>query len=599
VWYNIDMNIFEFTQGQLTTYPSTEIELYGTRPFNQHQLLNTIAAYTDSHYTSSEYDELGRRKPFFNIVNRILHKQRTAEDIDTKNVELSTKKPQHYAKSLLMSVANKKWMKVNRFAHTLNEMTETRGKNGGVLVKWVQDHVEVVDLLTTITDPTDIASGVKIQELRMNPAELMATKDKGWENQEDAITMDRENDTKEDGLNPITDYIKVYVIEGVLPKSMIDEEAKEFDYSEQMHVITLFTETDADTDTERQSGITLYQTEKKDSPYKYLPYEVFSGRSLGRGMVEQSLQAQIAINETVINEKNTMDIAGKALLAQPAGNGLDGNNFIKDYADGSIFEYNVAPPQLINATPSSLGYNRTIIDGWRTQVNDQTSVQDVNTGNMPASATFRGMALQNQEANSLFELRREEMGIFLQEIYQDWVIPHLKKWIKTQDFLELELSSEEMQRVISDYSYNKARRVVDKKYFAGEYNDVEPGTKFMQMAVDTEMEAERIKQELKTSKKNWLKSNDKYLDGIEYDLDILITDEQQIKQVYLSNQVDLLNTYLANKEAFANDPNAMKQYNSIQETLGLPHLETIDAEVQPAQELQSAPVELEATEATV
>lgn len=607
MWYNVSMNIYEFTKAQVTSYPMTEIELYGTRQFNQYNLLNTISAYTDSHYTTSEYDDLGRRKPFRNIVNRILHKQRTAEDIDTKNVELSTTKPQHYAKSLLMTVANDKWMKVQRFAHTLNEMTEHRGRDGGVLVKWVTDHVEVVDLLTTITDPTDILSGVKIQTLRMNPAELIATKkERGWGTgdfkgsiEESIMNSQEKGDVKEDGMNPITDYIDVYVIEGVLPDTMFDEDASMFDYSEQMHVITLFTEEGEDDKDENQSGLTLYRTVKSKSPYKWLPYEKVSGRSLGRGMVEASMQAQISINESVINEKNTMDVAGKALFAQPAGNGLEGNNFIQDYVDGSIFDFNITAPQLVNATPSSLGYHKTIQDGWQQQANDQTSVHDANTGNMPASATFRGMALANQEANSIFELRREEMGIFLQEIYQDWIIPYLKKWVKKQDFLEMELSQDEMQKVVNDYAYNTAREKVDARYFAGDYNDVEPGTKFMQMAVDTEIEAQNIKDNLKVSKKNWLKSGDDYLDGIEFDLDIIVTDEQRIKQVYLSNQVDILNTYLANREAFASDPNAMKMYNQIQETLGLSPLDAIDAEVQPAQEVQTSQVQLEATNPTI
>ena len=131
------MNIYEYTQGQITSYPTRTIELYNTRQFNQYDLLNQIAAYTDSHYTSGQFDDLGRRKPFHNISNRILHKQRTAEDIDTKDIQLTTTRPDHYAKSLLMSVANKKWMKMVNFPLTLNKMTKNRGEQGGVLVKKV------------------------------------------------------------------------------------------------------------------------------------------------------------------------------------------------------------------------------------------------------------------------------------------------------------------------------------------------------------------------------------------------------------------------------------------------------------------------------
>jgi len=595
------MNIYEYTQGQITSYPHRTIELYGVRQFNQHDLLQRIAAYSDSHYTSSMYDDLGRRKPFYNINQRILHKQRTAEDIDTKDMSITTTRPAHYAKSLLISTANKAWMKRVNFAKTLNKMTEYRGRDGGLLVKRVMNDgvldIEIVDLLTTITDPTDIPSGVKIQTMLMNPAELVDMKKRGWENVEDAIVLGTQtvDDVKKEGSNPSTEYIKVYVVEGVLPRNMVDAEAEDFTYSNQMHVITLYTTEDGDGN-EKQEGITLYSTEKKASDFKYLPYEEVSGRSLGRGMVEQSFEAQMAINEVVINEKNTMEIASKSILVQPQGNGFTANNILTDVHDGSVLDYNIQAPTVLNSTPSSLGYNQTLLSSWQRQVSDQTSVQDVNTGNMPASATFRGMALQNQEANSIFELRREEMAIFLKEIYQDWIIPYLKEWVSTTEFLELELSPETMEKVINDYAYTKAKKKTHKRYFEGAYDKAEVGTKFLTMALDTEVEAQRIKSELKSSNKRWLKTNSSYLKDVEFQLDIVITDEQRVKQVYLANQIDILNTYLANKQAFMSDPNAMKMYNQIQQSLGLSPLENIEEEIQPNQEAQAQPVELESLE---
>lgn len=585
------MNIYEYVQGQITTYPNREIELYGHRQFNQHDLLEQIAAYTDSYYLSGMTDDLGRRKPFYNIVNKILHKQRTAEDIDTKDIKLSTTRPMHYAKSMLMTVANKKWMKETNFAKTLNEMTEFRGRDGGLLVKWVQDHLEVVPLLTTITDPTDIQSGTKISEMKYNAAELLEMSKQGWENLQEAIIMCKEyknDDVQENGANPSDDYITVYIVDGVMPKSYIDENAGEYDYCRQMHVITLYSVED-DKGNDKTTGLTLFATELSKDLYKYLPYEKVSGRSLGRGMVEQSMESQMAVNESVINEKNTMDIASKAILTQPTGNGLNATNVLKVH-DGVVLDYNIQAPNLMQATPSSLGLHAGMQDRWMQQQAGETSVRDVNTGNMPASATFRGMALQNQEANSLFELRREEMDIFLQEIYRDWVIPHLKKWVKTKDFLELELSSEEMQKVLTDYAYKTARKVVDDKYFNGDYDDAPAGTKFLQMSLDTEIEADRVLNNLKTQGKNWIKSDSKYLDGIEFELDILITGEQQMQQVYLSNQVDALNTYLANSQLIAQDPNAQRQLNQIFETMGLPHIDPTEAQAVP----QGAPVELEA-----
>ena len=584
--------IYEYVQAQITSYPQKALDLK-YRSFNQYDTLNQIVAYTDSHYTSGQIDERNRRKPFFNISNRILHKQRTAEDIDTKDINLTTQRPDHYAKSMLMSVANKKWMKLTNFPLTLNKMTETRGRFGGLLVKKVIKDgmvtIEVADLSQLITDPVDIASGTKIDPQKYNAAELIDMKKSGWENIEEAIALNEMNDSTDN-----TDYIDVYIIDGVLPRTYKDENAEKNEYSHQMHVITLSTTLDDNGD-EKTEGITLYCSETKENVYKYLPYENVSGRSLGRGMVEQSFEAQMSINEIIINEKNTMDVTGKALATAQGGSGIEGSNLLDGYVDGTVIKDDTGTLKPFQFQANNISYNQTMRQAWTNNNDGQASVLDVNTGDMPASATFRGQALQNQNADALFGLRREEMGIFLQEIYRDWIIPYLKKWVKTQEFMEMELSAEDMQRVIEDYSYNVGQNLATKRYFEGKYDDAVAGTKFQQMALDADFEAQAVRDQLRSGDKNWIKSDSKYLDGIEFDLDILITDEQVNKQVFLSNQVDALNSYLANVQIIQQDPNAQKQMNSILNTMGQPQLQAMDAPVE--EEGQAIDVEASINEA--
>ena len=584
--------IYEYVQAQITSYPQKALDLK-YRSFNQYDTLNQIVAYTDSHYTSGQIDERNRRKPFFNISNRILHKQRTAEDIDTKDINLTTQRPDHYAKSMLMSVANKKWMKLTNFPLTLNKMTETRGRFGGLLVKKVIKDgmvtIEVADLSQLITDPVDIASGTKIDPQKYNASELIDMKKSGWYNIDEAIALNEMDDSTDN-----TDYIDVYIIDGVLPRTYKDENAEKNEYSHQMHVITLSTTLDDNGD-EKTEGITLYCSETKENVYKYLPYENVSGRSLGRGMVEQSFEAQMSINEIIINEKNTMDVTGKALATVQGGSGIKGSNILDGYVDGTVIEDTTGTLKPFQFQANNISYNQTMRQAWTNNNDGQASVLDVNTGDMPASATFRGQALQNQNADALFGLRREEMGIFLQEIYRDWIIPYLKKWVKTQEFMEMELSAEDMQRVIEDYSYNVGQNLATKRYFEGKYDDAVAGTKFQQMALDADFEAQAVRDQLRSGDKNWIKSDSKYLDGIEFDLDILITDEQVNKQVFLSNQVDALNSYFANLQTLRQDPNAQKQYNAILNTMGQPQLQAMDAPVE--EEGQAIDVEASINEA--
>ena len=587
------MDIYKYINQQIQEYPTNTVDRDG-HSFNQYYTLKKITAYIESRYLSGKYDALGRRKPFYNINGRLLNKQRTAEDIDTKDIQLTTTKPDHYAKSLLMTVANKKWMKKVNFAKTLNEMTKKRGEHGGVLVKKVMNDgildIDVVDLTKVITDPTDIESGVKIDPQVYNIAELLEMKKTaGWGigdfegSIEDSIEDSKAD--KDDGQN--TEYITVYVVDGVLPRTFIDEDADELDFSNQMHVITLFGSDEASA-----KGHTLFSAERKENVYKYLPYQLLSDRSLGLGVVEDSFEAQECINEAKINERNALDVASRAILQQREGNSSS-QNIYTDMIDGDFLLYSQEPATLLNSTPASLGYHKNVIEDWKGQISDQRSVLDSNTGNMPASATFRGMALQNQEANSVFELRREEMGIFIKELYTDWIIPFLKTWIKKQEFIEGELSSDEMQRVLEDYAYKTARKTVDEKYFNGDYNNLPAGQKFPQMSLDTEIEKDLIMQDLPKDK-IWLKSDKKYLDGVEFDLDVLITGEQRDKQVFVSNKVDLFNAYNAVADRFNTDPNVSTKLNEIAEALGMKPFEINEQATQ--EQPTQAPKEIEITQ---
>jgi hypothetical protein len=51
---------------------------------------------------------------------------------------------------------------------------------------------------------------------------------------------------------------------------------------------------------------------------------------------------------------------------------------------------------------------------------------------MPSGQPFRLAAVRNREAGYMFEYRRQEAGLFAQEIYRDWVLPFHVKEIKNQ-----------------------------------------------------------------------------------------------------------------------------------------------------------------------
>jgi hypothetical protein len=87
---------------------------------------------------------------------------------------------------------------------------------------------------------------------------------------------------------------------------------------------------------------------------------------------------------------------------------------------------------------------------------------------MPSGTPFRQVALLNREAGSLFEYRREEAGIFVREIFLDWVLPFLVKQLKKDKDLTATLEPEELEIVSDAVANQEADKFAKERMLSGE-----------------------------------------------------------------------------------------------------------------------------------
>src|SRR3990167_6628534 len=111
------------------------VVIVGGLYFRQRELIRMIEFYTNSKYLNGNRDELGREKPFYNIINGMCDVENAAKDIDTKDIIVTSDDGQHYAESFLLSKDVYQWMKQENFAKTLNEMRDAHTRYGSLLVK--------------------------------------------------------------------------------------------------------------------------------------------------------------------------------------------------------------------------------------------------------------------------------------------------------------------------------------------------------------------------------------------------------------------------------------------------------------------------------
>ena len=240
-------NIYSLAREIKHSYENDDIDTVEGLSFNQYDTIREVEFMTSNHYISGDYDDNGDLKPFRDVVTRILENQRSAEEVDTKDMEIATDDSDYFTRSSLISKWNQDWMERVRFDQFLNEAIEVRGKSGGLLVKVVEGDgeisLEVVDWTSFAGDAADLEAGVKEIYHFYTPSGLVEAGLKhGWDMDmvRSAIKLYAESDQDEDlkvQRETTGNYVLVREISGVLEREYIDEDADEGEYSYQVHYI--------------------------------------------------------------------------------------------------------------------------------------------------------------------------------------------------------------------------------------------------------------------------------------------------------------------------------------------------------------------------
>jgi hypothetical protein len=476
-------SIYKFVAKQRDSYRSDKITITEGYDFSQYETLRTIELYDNDKFLSGNEDSLGREKPFFNIVSFRKNVATRATDLDTKDVQIQSERitKTSYAETFLLNLKSRNWMKLAGFATFLNRLGAIRAKYGGVLVKKTEANgelrIDVVSWLNAITDQVDIRNGVKIERHYYNPAQLKIDVPKNWKNIDEAITAAKKareaqaavqapNQNKTPG-----DYVEVWEVHGVLPSCFLrgaegyeEDYGSEDEYERQMHVVVL-----DGTDKDKVEGVTLFAGVEDEDPYKYLPYEEMDGRGLGKGVIESLFEAQVWTNYSEKQKKDMLDLAAKIIFQTTDGN-IAAQNVLTDLETGQIVK-TAANTTLgrVDNSASSFAQFQALAADWDKQAERISSTFNAITGEtMPSGTPFRQVAILNQEAGSLFEYRREEAGIFIREIFLDWVLPFLVKQIKKDKDLTATLEPEELEIVSEAVANQEADKFAKERILGGQ-----------------------------------------------------------------------------------------------------------------------------------
>lgn len=544
--------------------------------------IKTTVLYKNSIYKSGKDDN----KPFKNILRPILNLQYRAEGFDVKDIVLYINDQYKYFKSFLVNKYHDIWARENHIDTFIDDMVESYVDFGGALIKDVREIApEVVPWQRIVfCDQTDILSGPIAEKHYYSPDQLQEMSKKGWENIDEVILLSRkENDTKTvdsmTGRKAKTPgkYIEVYEVHGMLPKSWLkDSEGDESEeYVRQVHICTFYQD-----ENKNKKGITLFSSKESELPYKLVLRDKIYGRALGLGGAEELFEPQVWTNYDIIHIKKMLDQASK-IIYQTADPAFANRNKTTDLEDGEILVTEEGKPIVqINTTPVNLQVFNDSVERWEQHARQMGSAQEAIMGDQPPAGTpFKSVELQAFEGHSIHEYRKGKLATFLDEVYQDWIIPkiarvvsHEKEFIATLDF-------EELQQVADGLVKCETNKMVKEMILNGEVPTEEDILKHEDMV---------RKDFLSGGSKRFMKILEGEMKDAPMRIEINIAGKQKDMPAYTDKLVNVFRTIVANPAVLQN-PAMAKIFNEILESSGLSPLDFYGLTSVPIQTLQQNP----------
>jgi len=510
------------------------------------------------------------KQPYQNIILPILEFRYAAEDRDVKDIIFETEDPEKQHLSFLIK---KYWDDVftieNNLDEFLDDSIEEKVDFGGCLVKKGAGAVPEVLPLQTIAfcDQTDILGGPIGFKFNFSPEALKRKAKLGWGEVGADITIEElitivskqkdSNDPNQTGQqNEVTGKnIEVYVVRGTLPSAYLKGHDME-NLINQVQVVGFYA------DEKGRHGITLYKSKETESVLKFHAPKKVHGRALGWGGVEALLDPQIWANFAEIHKNNLLKAASKITFFTDDGNYAN-HNKIRDMENLEITtidkESRYGIRQIPNTPPNFQLFDRRA-DELTAHANRLAGLTNALEGKDPPAGTpFALERLKVAQATKPHERTAGKFDKFVEEIINDWVVPHMVREItKGKTFLST-LSSDQMEYIL--------RRVPRNRAVKRQWEDVLEGRIPGDLALYEEEEKQNLVQNGNQQTLKILKDEFK---NVKMKVKVRVSSKQKDMAGFVEKLGNILRQYWALPPEIKNDPTTQHLMNQLLEASGLP-----------------------------
>lgn len=559
-------NIFGTIRQEINDFVYNYIEVVPGYEFNQYETIKQIHLYTNNRFVDNAPYQ-GRNKIFFNAVNYRRDTVAKMLNIDTKDVRLWPMNPKNEMSTFLMEKELKLWMKKNKIGILFNDLAEEAPTFGTAVMRKTKKGAELVDLRRLFLDPTVD----NIEKSRFVTTKYYLTindlrekiKD-GWDADEvEKIIARKERQltdappSYDQALGQVTNqirsspYIEVYERFGEVPEYVLTDKQPTLKNSELVRALFIVAEpfyTTASTGANgtqftTDNGAVLFKSKwLKAWPFKDYHFTKTKGRWLGVGVIEALFPVQERINELANQKRISMEISTIHLFQTQSNTFV--KNLLSDVQNADILTVDQKIEPIVNeernlpAFSSETAQYDALAD--RMSFTFDAARGEGNT----ASTTATNSLLQSASLSSYFKFKRENLGLFLQEFFNDFVLPQLRKDLKDPHILRFFGSAEELIKVDEQYV-----KVLVRDWAMKNVLDGKPVPTFDEL----QMHTEKLMLDMKKKGYNrFIDVVDNLYGDLEVEFDIVVVPEQEDISAIAQNTFQILTVVAQNPQVMEN-----------------------------------------------
>lgn len=582
-----------------------QIEIVPGLYYNQYDVIKRVYYYMHNQFESGPFDENGDPKYFYDLTTDRNDQATKNIDLDTKDCYIKAESEGAYLKSWLLRREFMAYAKNTGFGAKLNELSQDLPAFGTVVWKKCKDgdgnaDVDNVDLINIINDPSvkRLKDGLMVERHVLSREDVL--KYKAWDSGAVSDMLRTLRPTGNVGfmdtnsaitqspfatrVDMTTPYYEIFELWGMIPRAMY-EKYKNIGglnrgsslpavsdagqpsaasnptsaniANDYVYVMAVVAGVDQG---QREHVLFCKKVDKDLFPYKEVHFRRRKGRWMGVGNYELLFNLTEKANE--ITNRFFASLRISLLHLYQTRDKLHVKNVMTDLLDGDM----VVSKSAIEAIPTEirgLQEYRDEMSRIESRADRLCSSLEIVTGeNLPANTPFRLGSQQLASATKFFGFVQQNMGIFIENVFNEWLLPDFSDSLNDEHILEILDDTDDME-----IYYNAKRKLyqyeVMKRYVLSEGKMPDPEQLKVVGALVQDQIAKAPKQILVESK---------YYADTTYSVKMVITGENDNKKENLTTLSDVFQVLAANPAALQ-DQRLMKILNMILEETGFSPLQ--------------------------